>query len=377
MTTTQERRESTRRLLEKNEPASKPGILIRMPNWLGDCIMALPAVKYIHDSIPDAEIALAGRDSMAELLSVQYGVSQVVKSPESGVTHLIASVFSSTDDSVKPFRADLGVLFTNSLSTAVWMWNMGVKNRLGYNLDARRFFLTHPVVCDKRNNALHFVDYYLHLAKRVVKEVKSWQNSFLPVHDVLIDDDLLQLDLHLNMQGKKAAADLLAEIGVRDHYAVIAPASAYGPVKDWPPEYYRELVRTIVNSYDLPVIVTGGTAQYDVCQAIADDYDEVYNLAGRTTLGSFLGLLAGASLFVGGDSGGAHAAAALGVPTLVIFGITNPARTFPTGRNVSMLGRGSREAIKLNTPEAKAMAEEALQAISVEDASDAVELMIG
>lgn len=369
----------TRKVLHDTRTPGKIRILLRMPNWLGDCIMALPAFRLLREALPGADIVIACRESVAELMAAQPGVDNIVITRDKGVSKLISTIIKGSrelEEKEIRDRIDLGVLFTNSLSTALWMWRANVKNRVGYDLDARRFFLTHPVLCDKRIHALHFVDYYIELAKRALNVVKSWQNSYLVVENVLLDEEFLIPQIVVGADGEARADRIVTEAGVRDHYAVIAPASAYGPVKDWPPDYYRQLVWTIVNRYDMPVFVTGGPGQHEVCETISAEYEGVHNLAGKTDLGSFLGLLAGSSLFVGGDSGGAHAAAAFGVPTLVIFGITNPARTFPSGENVSMLGTGSRQPIKLDTPEAKAMAEEALRNISVEDAADALELLL-
>ena len=392
-------------ILSRNKTAGAIRILLRMPNWLGDCIMALPALRLLRESLPEATLIVACRSSVFDLMAAQPSVDRVVKVPGSGVGNLVTTLFKGDPELKRGDLAgviDLGILFTNSLSTALWMWRTGAKIRLGYNLDARKIFLTHPVRCDKRIHALHFVDYYIELVKRALSLIDARQSRSLMRKVVLINETFLLPRMFIGSEGKNGAATLLKETlllpssttnqngntaasgnhsntgDTRKHprYAVIAPASAYGPVKDWPPEYYRELVQLIIHRYNLPVIVTGGSKQIEICERIASGLDKAVNVAGKTKLSSFLGLVAGTSLFVGGDSGGAHVAAACAVPTLVIFGITNPARTMPSGVNVAMLGRGRREAIKLSTPEAKASAEAALRSISVAEAAAAIERLL-
>ena len=337
-------------------------ILVRMPNWLGDCVMAMPALRHLAETLPGSRIFLAGRRGFAELFSAQSGVAGFIEAPESGVGKLLKSMSDTRRiirESGIPEGVDLGLLFTNSLSTAAWMWRSGARTRIGYDLDCRRFFLSHPVPCGGVEQSWHFVRYYLWLVKfaeSVLSETGDIRTRQLePLAEYMTPS------LAVSEAMRDGAYRMLSEAGIAGDYAVIAPASAYGPVKDWPAEHYRALVERISGELSLPVVVTGGAAQRDVCESIVAGRRGVVNLAGRTGLGEFAALLAGSSLFVGGDSGGAHVAAALGVPTVVIFGITNPTRTCPTGKRVRMLGVGEERDVKLSTPKAR---EEALRALS-------------
>lgn len=335
-----------------------------MPNWLGDCVMAMPALRHLAESIPEARIFLAGREPFRRLFSDQAGVSGFVQAPSSGFGQLMKGMSDTkryVADAGLP-AIDLGLLFTNSLSTAAWMWRTGATHRVGYDLDCRRFFLTHPVPCGGLETSWHFVRYYLWLAtfsESILRESETVRpRQVEPLADYMLPA------LSVGEESRESAASLLRECGVEGPYAVIAPASAYGPVKDWPPEHYRELVKILNHDFKLPVAVTGGGGQADVCRAIAADQKAAVNLAGRTSLDQFAGLLAGADLFVGGDSGGAHVAGALCVPTVVIFGITNPTRTRPGGTRVRHIGEGESRDVKLSTPSAREKAREALAAIA-------------
>ena len=348
-----------------------------MPNWLGDCVMAMPAVRHLAETLPKAGIFLAARPAFRDLLLAQPGVAGFVEAPGSGIGKLLRGMSGTrrlVRDSGLPGSVDVGLLFTNSLSTAAWMWRTGAKIRIGYNLDCRRVFLTHPVPCGGVELSWHFIDYYLWLAK--FTESAFDESDDVSRRQVASHNEYQIPSLAVGEKGGAEAAEVLRTAGVAGPYAVIAPASAYGPVKDWPAGYYRQLVESLNRDFSLPVLVTGGAGQRDVCADIVRDQAAAVNLAGKTGLDGFAGLLAKASLFVGGDSGGAHAAAAFGIPTLVIFGITNPTRTRPTGEKVRMLGAGEDHDVKLSSPTAREAARLALEKIHPEEALAAVKEML-
>ncbi len=342
-------------------------ILVRMPNWLGDCVMAMPALRHICETLPQAKIYLSGRRQFGGLFMSQPGVSGFVEAPGSGLGNLVKGLAGAkrrVRGAGVPMPVDFGLLFTNSLSTALWMWRSGAQRRVGYSLDSRRLFLTDPVPCGGVEKSRHFINYYLWLAQTLESALSEGGET--PCRQVAPLADYHYPSICVSDAGRNEAARIAHSLGCAGRYAVIAPASAYGPVKDWPVENYRALVKTLNHEFGLSVLVTGAAAQKDVCQAIADDQKAAYNTAGLTSLDGFLGMLADARAFIGGDSGGAHVAAALSIPTIVIFGITNPSRTRPTGRRVASLGEGAEKDIKLNTPRARAAAKHALASIRPE-----------
>ncbi len=349
-----------------------------MPNWLGDCVMAMPALRHLAGALPEARIHLAGRKAFRGLFTAQPGVSGFVEAPDSGLGKLIRSM-SDTRMIVKRSGladgVDIGVLLTNSLSTAAWMWRTGSAARVGYDLDCRRFFLTHPVPCTRMESSWHFTRYYLRLAR--VAEAVARKADGIPPDWPQPDGDFLLPALRIGDAAREAAAGILRDAGIAGRYAALAPASAYGAVKDWPPGHYRSLVEALWRNFSLPAVLTGGAGQIGVCADIASGQKAAVNLAGKTTLDEFAAIMAGASLFVGGDSGGAHVSAALGVPTIVIFGITNPSRTRATGARVRQIGGGGDRDVKLNAPAARAAAQEALASISPELVAAAAGEMLG
>ncbi|MCC8109059.1 MAG: hypothetical protein LIQ30_08460 [Planctomycetes bacterium] len=348
-------------------------LLVRMPNWLGDCVMAMPALRHLSDVLPEARLYLAGRENFRTFLSAQPGVAGFVPAPEKGFGNILRGISETARlvrDAGIESDIDVGLLLTNSLSTAAWMWRTGARHRIGYDLDCRRFFLTRPVPFGGVEQTWHCIRSYLWLAK-IAETVTARENDGPSAKEVKPLGEYLLPSVRVGDATLAEAAALRKTAGIGDRYAVIAPASAYGAVKDWPPDHYRDLVVQLQREFDCPVIVSGGGSQYDTAERIASGLAGVHNLAGRTSLDCFIGLLAGACLFVGGDSGGAHVAAALGLPTVVIFGITNPSRTRPTGRRVVTIGNGEDRDVKLSTPEAREAAKRVLQAIRPDAVLDA------
>ena len=338
-----------------------------MPNWLGDCVMAMPALRHLSEWLPNAKIYLAGRTQFRDLFAAQPGIAGFAEAPSSGLGKLIKGMAGArrfAREAGLPERFDLGLLFTNSLSTAAWMWRLGPKIRIGYDTDCRRLFLTNPAPCGGVEKSWHFVRYYMWLIK--FAESLLGETGDVAGKHLESLEEYMTPQLSVGEEAREKARALLADRGIIGRYAVIAPASAYGAVKDWPPEHYRRLVEMLNGELSLPVVVTGAAGQAAVCQSIAEGRKRAINLAGQTSMREFAGLLAEADLFVGGDSGGAHVAGALGIPTVVIFGITNPTRTRPAGRLVTSLGEGEEHDVKLSTPEAREAAAKALAAIAPE-----------
>ncbi len=267
-------------------------------------------------------------------------------------------------------RFDAGLLLTNSFSTALWLRLVGAKKRFGYDTDARRFLLTHPVPCGGVEKSWHFTRYYLWLAKFM--ESALAESGSLRRRPLGTFEQSLTPRLTVDGESREKARRLLALKGIVGGCAVLAPASAYGPVKDWPPSHYRELIKGINREFSLPVVVTGAAGQRAVCESIAADQKSAVSVAGETDMAEFAGIIAESAVFVGGDSGGAHVAGALGIPTVVVFGITNPSRTRPQGERVTLIGAGEDRDVKLDTPEAREAARAALSAILPERVLDAV-----
>ncbi len=306
-------------------------ILIIKPSSLGDIVLALPVLPALRRSFPDAKISWLIRPDFAPLLENHPHLDEIIVfdrrylgkgwyNPRAlaSLLVLIRRLRRSSFDAV----FDLQGLFR----TASLCWLTGCKKRFGM-LTAREFahiFYTHKVSQDK--DCIHLVDYYLKIIKAACPTL---QQGGAGASEVDVQFILPQTD---------AAADsvdrLLAGHGIRsDNYAVLIPGSTHGD-KCWPIERFAALADKISSRFDLSIITTGSAAENSIAEKLQKLSNvPVVNLAGQTSLGELVALLRAARLVVSNDTGPGHIAAALGVPLVLIFGRSNPARVAPFRRS--------------------------------------------
>ena len=304
-------------------------ILIIKPSSLGDIVLALPALSGLRSSYPDAKISWLVRPDFAPLLENHPHLDEIIVfdrkylgkgwyNPRAlaSLLVLIRRLRRSSFDAV----FDLQGLFR----TASLCWLTGCKKRFGM-LTAREFahiFYTHKVSQDK--DCIHLVDYYL----KIIKAAGASAGR-RPVDNVDVQFILPQTDA-----AASSVSRLLAGHGIRsDGYAVLIPGSAHSD-KCWPIERFAALADKISSRFDLSIITTGSAAENSIVEKLQELSNvPIVNLAGQTSLGELVALLRAARLVISNDTGPGHIAAALGVPLVLIFGRSNPARVAPFKRS--------------------------------------------
>ena len=286
-------------------------ILIRGPNWVGDAVLAIPALKAIRERFPAAEITLLVRPWVAGLFSAAPYVDKVWS--ENKPTTLKSWVSIMRD--IRGRRFDMALLLPNSFESALMMFLGGVRQRIGYAADGRRWMLTDPVTkaCERR----HQIHYYLDLAKALSAVT-----------------DRPSISIEATSSERQSARQLLAteRISRETAFLVLNPGAAYGSAKRWHQERFANVADNLARELDLQVAIIGSGAE----RPIADQISAVMKsqtavLNGKTSLETLIGVLAESSLMVTNDSGPMHIAAALGIPTVAIFGPTDEINTGPYG----------------------------------------------
>jgi lipopolysaccharide heptosyltransferase I len=297
-------------------------ILIIKPSSLGDIVLALPALTALRKSFSDAEISWLVRPEFAPLLENHPHLTRTIPfdrkflakawfNPDAlgALLAFIRQLRSSKFDAVFDFQ---GLFRTASLA-----WLSGCERRFGM-ATAREFghiFYTHRV--PQNQDCIHLVDYYL-------KIVRTAGASDTDVQFVLPQDG--------------GAADsvrkLLVKHGIElNNYAVLVPGSARED-KRWPVERFAALADRISSQFGLSIVTAGDSSEADLVNWLKGLANvSVVNLAGQTSLKELIALLKAARLVVSNDTGPGHIAAALGVPVVLIFGPTNPARVEPYKRS--------------------------------------------
>lgn len=292
-------------------------IIIRMPNWLGDLVMATPVLADVRKKWPNARITAMCQNNVAGLLEHDTNIDELFKFKKpSGWIH--QSQHNVIVNDLKFGKYDLGILLTNSFSSAWWFWRGKVENRIGYKGNFRDFLLSKAVPFPKEKETQHLVITYKMLLGSIG----------IPLSDTAPY-------LCITKEESEAAQQLLKRLGVdlSKHMLVgINPGAAYGSAKCWLPERFKEVTHHLLENPDLYIIYFGDPAGASLVQEICKGMpDRVINLAAKTTLRELIALIKCCSIFLTNDSGPMHIAAALKVPLLALFGSTSDVRTGPYG----------------------------------------------
>jgi heptosyltransferase-2 len=274
-------------------------LVVRSPNWLGDAVMALPAVRNLKTMLPDEPLAVAAPEKLAALWRRCPFVDRVIALRQPKNLPVTAAELA---------RGKFGtaVLLPNSLRSAAEAWRAGIPQRAGYARGARSFFLTHPVAVPVRNPArLHQRYYYLDL----VAALGGPTEASLP----------------------KLRKQPTVVSGLRRLVLAICPGAEYGPAKRWPVENFVTVARHFIATRNAKIILLGAAGDVPIAEEFARHLPGIENRVGRTSLSEFMVTLVSARLVICNDSGAMHVASALGVPTLAVFGSTEPQLTGPLG----------------------------------------------
>jgi heptosyltransferase-2 len=283
-------------------------VVVLSPNWLGDAVMALPAIADVRRRFKGARLVVAARKSVADLFRLAPDVDDLVIHDREEVSTLKAK------------DADVAILLPNSFNSAWLVKRAGIAQRWGYAADFRSPILTRAIARPKRS--VHQAEYYQHL-----------------VRELGIESGPLEPSLMVPEEAVAAARTLLTTRGWDEARALvaIAPGAAYGTAKRWLPGHYASLVTRLVTSGAQCVLVgsSGDTETTQWIRGLVPDAARasVIDLSGATTLSTLAGVIGLAKAFVSNDSGAMHVASAIGTPVAAIFGPTREYETRPLPRN--------------------------------------------
>jgi heptosyltransferase-2 len=293
-------------------------ILIRATNWVGDAIMAMPALRAVRARFSGARITIVARPYVADIYRGQKICDELISYDPKG-TH---AGLSGRERLVRELRAekfDVALLLQNAFDAAWLAWRTGIPERIGYARDGRRLLLTKKIPVPKRGEIPpHEQFYYLELLRRA-----GWIES-------LPSESFVRLDTTEDQ--RQRAEQTLSVAGARLNVARIAigAGASYGSAKCWPPERFADFVNRFRLHTDADVILFGTASEQTVSDAIAAGIKgPSISLVGKTAIADLPALLSQCRLFVGNDSGAMHVAAAVGLPVVAIFGPTDPHGTAP------------------------------------------------
>ena len=296
--------------------AEAKNIVVRSTNWVGDVVMSLPALRELRAAFPSAQIAVLARPWVSAIFEREPSVDRVLLYEGRGWAG-----WRPAARALRAGRFDAALLLQNAFEAALIARWAGIPLRCGYARDGRSWLLSHPVAPPADGEIpRHECYYYLELLRRleVIKELPRVEHILLGRRPAV-----------------EAGRRLLAECGLqareRNPVVGISPGAAFGSAKRWPPERFAAVGRALADD-GASMVVFGTAAEQPLADSVAAEIGgRAISLAGRTTLGQFIDMVAGCDLFISNDSGGMHLAAAAGVPVLAIFGATDETATAPLG----------------------------------------------
>ncbi len=298
-------------MLKKSMSITVPQkILVRVPNWLGDAVLAFPAVEALRGRFPTSQILLMTRPYLSELWLVQPAVDRVVAIRDGSKRAEVETALSLRREGV-----DLYLTFPRSFLSALTGLLAGAKLRVGYSSEGRGWLLTHRLRRDAETLKLHRVQYYLKLVE-VFGEV-----SEVGPPKVTVTAEMREKGDEILRKGGLSASP---KVGFN-------PGALYGEAKCWPQERFIELGRRLVED-GYKVLLFGTLGEQGRNAEIARGIGEgCLDLTGRTSLMELAVLLERCCCLVTNDTGTMHLSAAVGTPVVALFGSTDPALTSPVG----------------------------------------------
>ena len=303
-----------------NESAEKPlhekdihNILLWMPNWIGDVVLAIPALQSLRRKFPHSRISAAVKSPADELLSGHPAVDTVIPIPLYAKNSLFSSVRFARN--LKKYQFDLGVVLPNSLRSALLLFLTGAKHRLGYNTDGREIFLTHPLpVTAQQKRSRNRVDYFFDI--------------FSPLQ---LDTPEMEFAALTPLKTDRTAEECLEEMGIEGNEPLIAihPGTSK-PERSWHSERFGILCQKLTKERPVKIILLGTPAERPLLERIHQNCSpQTAYILPAMNLREIAVLLAKCHLFIGNDSGMMHVAALANTPVVGIFGPGSPQTSGP------------------------------------------------
>jgi heptosyltransferase-2 len=289
-------------------------VVIRTPNWLGDAVLALPAMAAIRRHFKDAHLAIAAPAGFADVFRerIDAAPDQIIALPSKPAAIRAALAAG---------QFELGILFPNSFRSAWLFRQAGIRSRWGYARGFRGPLLTRKSLA-KRAGLQHQADYYRNLVRGF---------------GIPVDEDAPRIVL--TDATKQRGIDLLRrfKIDPAQRLVVLAPGAAYGQAKQWPPARVGDVAARLIRERDVTCVMVGAGHDRDAARAVESSLADatlrsrLIDLTGHTSLAELMGVIARAGAIVANDSGAMHLAAALERPVVAIFGPTDERATRPIG----------------------------------------------
>jgi len=267
-------------------------ILIELPTWLGDCVMTTPAIENIVKKYHDCEIVFIGS---------QVSIDLVSSHPKCLETYILDRGLINLVTTIRSIKSiDLFISFRGSIRTKLFKFLLNAENKYQYNKN--------------KFSSGHQVEKY---------------NQFIQ-ESVGIDFKAERLKIFNSSNVHPSKMPLLG----------LNPGASYGSAKCWPYEKFVEVAVSLSSKFD--ILIFGGPDEVCLSKKIAQELrnkncKNFTNLTGKTTIKELVSYISSLDIFITGDSGPMHIAAAFQIPTVSIFGPTKVNETSQWMNNKSSI----------------------------------------
>ncbi len=285
-------------------------ILIRLPNWIGDTVMATPFLEELKKHYPHASFTLVGPKSCMSLLSRNFVHANTIVDDSKQFWCRIYRLYQLAQQ----IRThDLSFTLQNNFLSALLLFMSGSKMRIGYKKECRGFLLTHAIATQKN---MHQVQRYYHLltSLNIPSELPPPLYLYTAPHSITLP---AKINIGINTGG------------------------AFGSAKRWSKAHFMQTTQILLE-YGYGVILFGGQEDRATNHEISTSlkkYPHLMNLTGKTSLQELTDIIASLNVFITNDSGPMHIAAALQVPIVAIFGPTDPTETSPWKAKAALISK--------------------------------------
>lgn len=284
--------------------------------------MSLPALRAVRERFPEARITVLAKPWVAALYEGERAIDRVIPLEGAAGVRDLALKWRLARR-LRRERFDLAVLFPNSFESAVVVRLAGIHHIVGYKRDARGPLLTQSIPPPAKGEIpRHERFYYLELLRR------AGLIEAIP--------DVSEIRLTGIAEARHRGEELFSRFGVRLPAIGVSPGAAYGSAKQWLPQRFAEAASRLAGGIGGTVAVFGSAGEKTLCEEVARAAGG-RSFAGETTLREFIDMTAACRLFLTNDSGAMHIAAALGVPSVTVFGPTDESATGPLGASAVLV----------------------------------------
>lgn len=309
-------------------------IFIELPTWLGDCVMATPAIENIMKHYPDAELTLFGTHVSTALFTEYPNVKRMIVD-KSKMSFFRWSWLYSLAKGLPSF--DIAISFRSSFASKVLFFFLQSKRKCIYHKNKK-------------------------IEKHQVLRYNEFINEYCHFQEAAGNLKIYMMPIYKNK----------ATVGLN-------PGASYGSAKRWYPEKFAEVAMQLSKQYD--IIIFGGPSEVDIATDIEKELikykiDNYQNMAGKTSVEALCKHIGGLDLFITGDSGPMHVAAAFKVPTVAIFGPTKENETSPWHNPQSVIVKKKMECAPCMKRTCPLKHHECMRMVDANDVLRAVDMII-